>query len=152
VTWQESFTALVGGLRPLYKQQTGAVDFLVESRPFLHIHKFLEISMHLNAIKLTLFALLTLPSVWALPLQDDQVSTRDHVIIVRKNTNLAQRDNSRQGGKHKPLKVFYLEQCLGWLMLIILKELKKDKKELNEDDKEKKKAEAEALKAARKKR
>jgi hypothetical protein len=59
--------------------------FPVESRSFLHINKLHEISMHLNAIKLTLFALLALPSVLALPLQDDhwQVIARDHGIIPR---------------------------------------------------------------------
>jgi hypothetical protein len=57
--------------------------FPVESRSFLHINKLHEISMHLNAIKLTLFALLALPSVWALPLQDNQVIARDHGIIPR---------------------------------------------------------------------
>ena len=105
--------------------------------------------MQLNAITLTLFAFLALPSVWALPLQDNQIVTRDHG-IVRTNTNLAQRDISdRQGGKHKPPKVFYLKQCLGWSMLIILKPLKKDKKEESEEDAAlkaaRKKAEAEAL-------
>ena len=38
--------------------------------------------MHLNAIKFTLFALLG-PSVWGLPLQDDQIIARDDGIIPR---------------------------------------------------------------------